>query len=329
MIWRSDRSIDDLRRWVTTVPFPVLLDGGLSTQLGEIDISGPLWTARAVLEQPNRVRQAHLEFLQAGAEVVITASYQISRMGFERVGYEAQDADDALRSSVRLAREAIAEAMSASTPRTWRREPLVAASVGPYGAILHDGSEYRGNYNLPLHRLRSFHLERLEVLAEAEPDLLMVETIPDLHEVEVLVAALAEFPHLAALISCTVRNDRQISAGQPIEGLADYASPQVLAIGVNCCEPSFVPGLLGRLRDRTDLALIAYPNAGGTWEASSEQWIAGVGGEPFVADWPFDISSPNARLADLIGGCCGTKASDIAKLRRKLQPRSAPPLTDM
>lgn len=325
-MWLTDRSIDGIRQWIADDPYPVLLDGGLSTQLSCTDISGPLWTARAVLEQPDRVRQAHLDFLLAGAEIVITGSYQISRMGFERAGYRAADADDALRTSVRLAREAIAIANVAlsTSGRTQRREPLVGASVGPYGAVLHDGSEYRGNYDMSPRQLRSFHLERMDVLAEAQPDLLVLETVPDLREVEVLVDALAEFPHLAATISCTVLDERRVSAGQPIEGLAEFRSPQLLAIGVNCCAPEVVPELMARLAPCTDLPLIAYPNAGSTWEASSERWITATGHEVPLTDGLVCIAELEAPPVDLVGGCCGTPASAIDHLRQHLQPRAAP-----
>lgn len=330
MIHLAERSIDGLRAWIAGDPHPVLLDGGLSTQLHGTDISGPLWTARAIMQEPERVRQAHMQFLQAGAEILITGSYQISREGFLRAGYQAIQAEEALRTSVRLAREAIAEAMECATPsaipgqrHSQRRTPLVAASIGPYGAILHDGSEYRGGYDLSPGQLRSFHLQRIEILAEAQPDLLVCETIPDLREVEVLLAALTEFAHLATTVSCTVRDDRYVSGGQPIEALAEVVSPQVIALGVNCCAPELVPALLQRLREHTALPLVAYPNAGGTWDAPSEQWITGSGtalqGSFGVAQLA-DLTSPPV---DLIGGCCGTDAGDIADLRRSLRPRSA------
>jgi len=302
----STWAVDGLQVWLTKCPTPVLLDGGLSTQLATTNISGSLWTAQALMDCPQRIEEAHAAFLRAGSELLITASYQVSRAGFLNAGLTAAQADRALRTSVDLARSAIA-----TTPRTsQQREPLVAASVGPYGAILHDGSEYRGNYEISRQGLRDFHLERLTVVAEAEPDLLALETIPDLREVEVLVELLPEFAHLPATLSCTLRNEHQVSAGQPLVELVEYLTAQVLAIGVNCCDPKLVPGSLERLRSVTDHALIAYPNAGGSWDAASERWQ----GNLVDAPWNAEMFAG----ASLVGGCCGTDANDVARLRRQL-----------
>ncbi|MFM8351605.1 MAG: homocysteine S-methyltransferase [Actinomycetales bacterium] len=318
MIRLTERSIVGLRAWIAADPRPVLLDGGLSTQLGATDISGPLWTARAVLEAPQRVQQAHGEFLQAGAEILITGSYQVSRLGFTRAGYRTADADHALRNSVALARAAVDRYVSSSpTTRTQRREPLVAASVGPYGAILHDGSEYVGNYGVGMRQLRDFHRERVDLLAQAEPDLLAIETIPDLREVTVLVEVLAEYPHLAATVSCTLRDAGHLSAGQRLEELHAFTRDQIVALGVNCCPPELVPAAVGTLRSVTTRSVIAYPNVGATWQASSERWIPreGITAEGLAAGHAV-LAEP---VADLVGGCCGTQAGDIAELRKHVE----------
>ena len=318
MIELAARDHDGLHEWIVADRCPVLLDGGLSTQLGVTDISGPLWTARALLEAPDRVRQAHHEFLQAGAELLITGSYQVSRQGFVGAGYRASDADEALRRSVVVARQAVAEFdASASKAGTQRRTPLVAASVGPYGAILHDGSEYVGNYGISEGQLREFHRERLDVLAETDADLIAVETIPDLCEVEVIVDLLTEYPHLVATISCTLRDAGHLSAGQRLEALADLGTDQVLALGVNCCSVELIPAAIGHLRTCTDKPVIAYPNGGGLWDASTEQWIPSADGVPGQPLWT--VMLPDAPVPDLVGGCCGTGAGDIALLRRELE----------
>lgn len=177
--------------FLTDRPGITIVDGGLSTQLEVMgyDISGPLWTGRALLEQPGAIEGAHRAFVEAGADVLITASYQVSRAGFIAAGLTADDADRCLLRSVEVAR-------AAGAPST-----IVAASVGPYGAIGHDGAEYRGNYGLSARQLRDFHRPRIEILAGGSPDLLAIETIPDVREVEAIADILADFPLLPAWLA--------------------------------------------------------------------------------------------------------------------------------
>lgn len=286
---------------------PVIVDGGLSTQLesrGQ-DISGRLWTARTLLEDPGQIVAAHADFLAAGADVVITASYQVSRAGFEADGRSAAGADRALAASVAAARQAV---------RAAGRPAWVAASVGPYGAILHDGSEYRGDYGLDRGTLTRFHHERLEVLVDAEPDLLAIETIPDLREAEALVDALAGVD-LPAWMTFSARDDAHTCAGQRIEDAVAVAarSPQVVAVGINCTDPALVTALVRRIADTVDLPIVVYPNAGGQWDATDGQWRGA------------DAATTDQRLAEwqeagaiAIGGCCGTDASAISRIAAAL-----------
>lgn len=275
----------------------LVLDGGLSTQLqrrGQ-DISGPLWTAQALLDDPAAVAGAHADFAAAGAHVVITASYQVSRAGFAAIGRSATETDAALAASVRVARSAAPSA-------------LVAASVGPYGAVLHDGSEYRGDYGLSHGQLVDFHRPRVEVLAAAAPDLLAVETIPDVREVEAIVEVLADVPQTPAWICVTARDAERLWAGQRVEeAIAVAASaPSVVAVGVNCTDPRVVLELLRRIAGATDLPLVAYPNAGGTWSAETGTWTDATG----LGDVT-DLLRAGVRA---VGGCCGTDADAIRAL---------------
>ncbi len=286
---------------------PVVVDGGLSTQLerrGQ-DISGRLWTARALLEDPDVITGAHADFLAAGADVVISASYQVSRSGFVADGRSAEEADDALGASVRAARRAVDQAGR----RAW-----VAASVGPYGAILHDGSEYRGDYGLARSWLADFHRERIEVLASAQPDLLAIETIPDVREAEALVDALTGLP-VTAWMCFSARDDAHTCAGQPIEDAVAVAAtaPQVAAVGINCTDPVHVTGLVRRVAATVDLPIVVYPNAGGAWDASDGQWRGATDavGEDLVAQW-------RDAGAVAIGGCCGTDADAVSRIATAL-----------
>jgi homocysteine S-methyltransferase len=288
---------------------PVVVDGGLSTQLevlGE-DTSGILWTGRVLLDNPHAVQRAHADFVAAGAGVVVTASYQVSRWGFEQAGMTADEADAALRASTMAARAAV-EGVPGSGAR-------VAASVGPYGAILHDGSEYRGRYGRTHRQLVDFHRERLDVLATTRPDLLAIETIPDVDEAAALVEALADHPGLPAWMSFSAMDDTHTCAGQPIEEAVAVASssPSVIAVGINCTDPRHVLPLVERMRAAVAVPIVVYPNAGGEWDAADGLWhgTTADGGAAFpdevVRAW-IDAG------ATAVGGCCGTDARSISRV---------------
>lgn len=286
---------------------PVVLDGGLSTQLehrGQ-DISGPLWTGRALLADPRAVASAHADYVRAGADVVITASYQISRAGFDAAGLGRQAADAAIAASTNAAREAA----RGSAAR-------VAASVGPYGAILHDGSEYRGRYGLSHAALVDFHRERMDVIVATSPDLLAVETIPDVEEAEALVDVLADHPAMPAWICFSAADGEHTNAGQSIEEAVAVAAsaPNVVAVGVNCTDPAFIAELASRIRAVTNLPIVVYPNAGGAWDPVDGQWHD-AGPDGFA---PEVVASWRAAGATAIGGCCGTDDRTISALAGQL-----------
>jgi homocysteine S-methyltransferase len=288
------------------VSSPVVIDGGMSTQLEQqgCRLEGELWTAQALLDNPDVIHVAHKAYVDAGAGVVISSSYQISRAGFEEVGLSAADADRALHASIEVAQAAVAGT-----------DALVAASVGPYGAILHDGSEYKGNYGLTLDQLRDFHTERLEVLLDAHPDLLAIETIPDALEAQAIVDALAQFPQALGWMSFTVGPDGKLWAGQSLAEAARIAvaSPAIAAIGVNCVDPALVSAAIAEIYTVTDLPVVIYANGGGTWNSELGVW-ENAGADALVAYATQWVNQG----ANLIGGCCGTHAGDIRQLAEVL-----------
>lgn len=288
----------------------LVLDGGMSNVLedrGHV-LADDLWTARLLRDEPAEIVAAHRAYFEAGADVATTASYQASVPGLVRAGLSHEAAAEMIRGSVHRAREA-AEAVAASTGR----ELLVAASVGPYGAALADGSEYRGRYGVSAAALRDFHGPRLELLASAAPDLLAVETIPDLDEAEVLVPLLDELG-LPALFSYSV-SGVETRAGQPLREAFDVlaGSTAVIAAGVNCSAPADVLAAVETAVPVTGKPGVAYPNRGEAWDAGSNTW-AGQGS--------FDLALSAAWVdagARLIGGCCRVGPADIAQLATTLQ----------
>jgi homocysteine S-methyltransferase len=282
----------------------VILDGGLSNALvarGH-DLSDELWTASLLRDAPAEIAAVHRAYFDAGAEVATTASYQASVGGFERAGMSRAEAETLVCRSVTLAREVRDELAGDG------RRRLVAASVGPYGAVLADGSEYRGRYGLTPARLRDFHLPRLELLASAGPDLLAVETIPDLEEAAVLVGLLDEIGVPAWLsYSCDGPATR---AGQPLaEAFAVVASSSaVLAAGVNCCAPDDVLPALEVARTVTGKPGVAYPNSGQGWDSGTHTWSGTSAYDVTLApSWV-------AAGATYVGGCCQVGPVDIAAL---------------
>jgi homocysteine S-methyltransferase len=289
----------------------MILDGALATELERrgADLVDPLWSAKYLLEQPDMIRAVHLDYFEAGADVATTATYQASFEGFRRRGIERDAAARLMRDAVALAAAARDEFWSDLANRGDRRRPLIAASVGPFGAVLADGSEYRGHYAATDQALATFHRPRLEVLAEAGADLLAFETIPCLREARVLARLLKEFPAITGWMSFSCRDGAHTSEGEEIAecaaALRDDA--QIAAVGVNCTRPEYVCDLLRRMREHTDKPLLAYPNTGECYDASTKRWYGTHGAAPF-REQALAWYQAGARL---IGGCCRTTPADI------------------
>lgn len=303
-----------LRRWLRQRPF-VMLDGGLATTLETQghDLKDALWSARLLRDDPDAIRKVHRDFLDAGAECLVTASYQATLSGLEKLGLSRREAVELLRRSISLAAEACREA--AAETRAAHRA-LVAASVGPYGAYLADGSEYVGDYDLDREALTAFHEPRWKVLAGG-CDLLACETIPSFAEAQALLDLLRQTPSVGAWFSFSCRDETRISDGTPLAECAALCadSDQVLAIGVNCTPPALIDSLLAQVaRAAPGVPIVVYPNSGELYEAGSRRW-AGKGSADSLAVQAADWWRAGARL---IGGCCRTAPSDIRALRLSL-----------
>lgn len=289
----------------------LVLDGGLSNALEDrgVDLSSDLWTARMLLDDPHEIAAVHREYFLAGADVATTASYQASVPSLVAAGLERAEAERLIATSVSVARE-VRDEVAAATGRRL----LVAASVGPYGAVLADGSEYRGRYGVPRAALRDFHGPRLELLAAAGPDLLAVETIPDVEEAEVLVPLLDELG-LDAWFSYAVASGAT-RAGQPLgEAYGVLAgSTAVVASGVNCSAPADVLTAVEAAVAGTGGPAVAYPNLGESWDSATHTWR----GDP---SYDTDLATAwVAAGARLVGGCCRVGPRQIAELAAVLRP---------
>ena len=291
---------------------PVILDGGLATELEArgCDISGALWSARVLRESPEAIEQLHYDYFAAGANVAITASYQASYEGFAALGIDADETTRLLRRSVELALGA-RDRFRRNHPED-RRDLLVAASIGPYGAISHDGAEYRGDYGLTVDALAGFHAKRFEVLAGAGADLLACETIPVLDEARAYGMLLASHPGAQAWLSFTSPDGERTSHGEPLVECARLADgiANVIAVGVNCVKPEVVARAIRSLKAGTDKPVVVYPNSGERWIAGDETWT-GAPGQDSLATLAPEWVRAGARL---VGGCCRVGPGQIAAL---------------
>ena len=291
-----------------------VLDGGMASELEYLgaDINGPLWSAQVLEDSPQKIVAVHRAYIEAGADVIETASYQVSRMGYAEVGLDPARADAALLHSVALAREA-ADAYP-------DRHIIVAASLGPYGAALHNGAEYHGNYTCTFSDLVEFHAERIEILARSggreAPDLLAFETLPSLAEAEAIGQALAPHPELGAWFSFTCRDEQRVAHGELLRQCAGAvaAFPQTVAIGVNCTHPKLLPALIAELRDASDKPIVVYPNSGEGWDAQNRCWT----GTSDPASYGDKASEWRAAGAQIIGGCCRTRPAHIHQVARSV-----------
>ena len=280
-------------------PFTVV-DGGLSTALEELGEhpSGLLWTAATLLERPHVVTEAHRRYVEAGADIVISASYQATEAGFMGAGLSATAARALLASTTEVARASGA--------------PMVAASVGPFGATLGDGSEYRGDYVrngvVSWDGLRAFHRARLEVLVDSGPDLFAIETMPLREEAEIVVEELRRLTDLPAWVTFSCVDEAHVCGGDTVAAAAAAVAGSVEAVGVNCTKPRFVEALLRSVD--VGLPLVVYPNHGADWDADHECWVGPTGGVELPSLVPAWLDAG----ARIIGGCCGVGPEGIRRV---------------
>jgi homocysteine S-methyltransferase len=328
-----------------------VLDGGLATELERrgLSLDELLWSARTLRDAPDAILAVHLDYLEAGADCLLTASYQVSALGFaeafarqEKVaGFEiepdpaagpvayAKDLEAAPEAAVEFSQQARIQAMARKATREAlevsvqlavearadyaragnTRPVIIAASLGPYGAALHNGAEFHGNYQAGFAEMVEFHRERIAVLAETEADLIAFETVPSLEEARAIVAALKSFPKIAAWVSFSCRDQEHVAHGETLAACARILEPvpQVIAVGINCTPPGLMLPLIESLRASSSKPIVVYPNSGEGWDAVRRCWIGTANVEAYgaLAERWF------AAGAQMVGGCCRTGPAHI------------------
>ncbi len=298
----------------------VLLDGGLATELEKRghDLNSKLWSASLLLNHPEEIRDVHLSFLEAGADCIVTSTYQASIPGFVEAGISKEKAKSLIRQSVEIACQARRQFLEIEAKNGGSTmAPLIAASVGPFGAYLADGSEYRGDYSVSNEELRSFHESRWEVLVDTPADIFALETIPSLREAVVLLDLLKSTPDVRAWICFSCRDDLTISDGTPIEECAALFEncQQIVGVGVNCTAPRYISSLIDQVRKGAPAKpAVIYPNSGELYDENHKCWD----GISDHADFGTAATEWFEHGARLLGGCCRTSPVDIAKMREAL-----------
>jgi len=297
------------------INYPLLIDGGLSNQLESqgCNLNHKLWSAKMVAESPEEIVEAHLTYLKAGAHCITTSSYQATVPGFIASGFDDKTSGSLIVKSVQLAEEAI-EHYSSLAKNNLR--PLIAASIGPYGAYLADGSEYHGNYDVTDKELKEFHQGRISLLDKTNADFFACETIPSFQEARILAELLKE-TNKSAWVSFSCKDEQHINDGTPIEECVEFLAnhSNVFALGVNCTAPKYISGLIKSIKKKSaDKKIVVYPNSGEVFNADNKTW--------------FGLSDPNSFVsmakewhslgADILGGCCRIGPEHISSLHNML-----------
>lgn len=301
----------------------LIIDGALGTELerrgGNLD--DPLWSARLLCDNPDMIAAVHSDYLHAGADCLITASYQATFQGLARHGFTHEQAQKLIRSAVTLAKTIVDAFWADPNNRINRLKPLVAASVGPYGAFLANRSEYTGNYGISEDELVDFHKERLKTLISAGPDLLACETLPCFAEARALVrlleALVGDLDMIPAWFSFSARDGQHINSGEKIRDCAQWldGKPCVTAMGINCTDPIHMASLVKEIRSVTDKPVVVYPNKGEKYNNLTKSWTP----KPGLSSFNEMTTQCVKHGARLIGGCCHTTPDDIRRLALALK----------
>ncbi|KAH7683455.1 homocysteine S-methyltransferase protein [Dioscorea alata] len=306
----------------------LVIDGGLATQLEAFgaDIVDPLWSARCLISDPDLIKQVHLQYLEAGADILITSSYQATIPGFLTKGLSVEESELLLQRSVKLAQEARDNFWNVVRGNSMITDscPLVAASIGSYGAYLADGSEYSGIYgDVNLGKLKDFHRRRVQVLVDAAPDILAFETIPNKLEAKAIAELLDEENiQIPSWICFSSVDGERAPSGESFKECLDILnkSEKVSIVGINCSSPFFIEKLIIEFNKLTRKPIAVYPNSGEVWDGRAKRWLPSES----LGHEKFEVLAKKWKEAgaSLIGGCCRTNPATIQAISSVLKPRT-------
>jgi len=306
--------MNSIEKILKDFPF-IILDGGFATELEKkgFDLKDRLWSAKIIAEAPLAVKEVHLSYLNAGADCIISSSYQATVPGFVSAGYSRKEAVELIGRSVKIAIESI-KAFNDLEPDTVKRpRPFLAASAGCYGAFLADGSEYRGDYHLELEGYKNFHKERVDILAEAGAGIIAFETFPSMEEAAAVAELMDEYNDLEYWIVFTVRDFETTSHGDSFKDCIKMlqGKKNLIAAGINCSPPELISPILDSLDPELKRNFAVYPNSGEHYHTDCSCWDD----DPSASDYYSYAGEWHKKGAVIIGGCCRTGPSDISKIK--------------
>lgn len=297
----------------------IIIDGALGTQIQKngYDVNDSLWSAKYLDENPEVIKEVHIQYLEIGADIIITSSYQASIEGFIKKGFSKEKAYELIRLSINIAKDSRDEFWNSLDNKQNRIKPLVAASIGPYGAYLADGSEYTGKYGISSKELKEFHKNRLEIILSCKPDLLAIETMPLLDEVKIIVELLKGFEEIPSWITFSAKNENITNANDDIKECMKYLENQkhISAVGINCTAPQYIPVLIKNISSVCSKPIVVYPNGGSVYNPITKFWEKGEISPKEYAKLAHLWYQSGARL---IGGCCLTSPDEIKEIRNIL-----------
>lgn len=296
-----------------------ILDGALGTQIQRngYDVNDSLWSAKFLDENPAVIQEVHQQYLEAGADCIITSSYQASIEGFLQKGFTKEKAIELIKLSINIAKESRDQFWEKCEEKDTRVKPLVAASIGPYGAYLADGSEYSGDYKISDDELKEFHKTRLEIIVGTSPDILACETIPSLKEAKIIAELLKEYKDIDSWITFSAKDSNFTNAGDDIKECMSFFNTQehVGAVGINCTAPQYIPKLVENIKAVCSKPIVVYPNGGSTYNAVTKIWEKG---ELDASEYAKLAHLWYTKGAKVVGGCCETGPAEIKAIRNTL-----------
>jgi len=296
----------------------LVVDGAMATELEKhgVATNSDLWSATAMIDKPEAITAVHKSYFENGADIATTNTYQANVAKFMELGLTEADSKNLITKAVQLAQKARTEYFDSlsQTERNQRaKHPLIAGSVGPYGAYLADGSEYRGDYELTEAQYQDFHRQRMTLLDQAGVDLFAFETQPNFEEAKALVKLLVEeFPDQQAWLSFSIKDSETLCDGTSLQEAVHYFEDvdQIDAIGVNCTTLENIEDTIKTVESVTDKPIIVYPNNGDIYDPKTKTWQANPQADTFSDLVPGWIQAG----ASLIGGCCRTTPNDIREI---------------
>ncbi|AMX10059.1 homocysteine S-methyltransferase [Lactiplantibacillus plantarum] len=290
---------------------PVVSDGAMATELEKrgVATNSALWSATAMLDHPDAIQAVHQSYLDAGAKIMTTNTYQANVPAFEQAGIAAAQARHLIQQAVTIAHTA--------RDASHVTDAVIAGSIGPYGAYLADGSEYTGAYQLTPSAYQDFHRERLALIMAAGVDVLALETMPRLDEVQALVQLITTtWPQQPYWVSFSIKDPQTLCDGTSLAATAKWvaAQPNVVAVGVNCTTLENIAPALATLKAAVAVPLIVYPNSGDQYDPVTKTWQETHLSHQFASFVPQWLAAG----ARIIGGCCRTTPKDIATVARAL-----------